>query len=422
MDWKAELLSFLAFFMYAAIIIYQFVRHIWRVKKQGKKYFHNFWNMLDAFIIFLSFLIVYLFIKKVKLTEELAETLQNSKKNEYVDFENFVTYIQIFVLSLATIVCLSTLRLWQFLRFAFMFKVFERSLLKASKQLMGVFICNFILYCMFSLFGYLLFGSYSKDFTTPLVGTKNLILLHLGIHSDFDYDTLKNYFPTQGYLYYSLFMLCAFVIFNIYITVVIISYEESANYFSNLESSYSIKTFFLEESDYFLKVVKRKVLKIRLRGGKEMNVSKVVPKSNEHMYSDCFLIPTGKLELMAALVRCEINKLYAQYLPITERNNLWLKSTHDIVYQYLVTKYKGPKINILFLKLRSGNAATIISYNRMAQIEILVRGMLSKRETFKKKEKHYVTSNKLENIHNALDSIHNIVSNIKIILKTRQRS
>lgn len=266
-----------------------------------RSYFTDVWNVIDLFIIVMSFCCIILFSYRIVLVGEFLESLKYARKNEFISFDHLFVIEDILSVVAGLLVCITTIRLWKLLRFAQVFQKLERILLYSVSPLAVLFCCQLIIIVAFGVSGYILFGRQTSYFKSVVASIVSLFYISLNLYQSFDYSILTNAIGSLGNMYHIFFMFTTFTIYTLYVTAIILGCEKSDEYFSNKEVGYSVWDFLKEE--LFCFVNSFNIWKLNGSTSEEITTAKVYPKENAIRYENCVRIPTRIMQAMKAVVK-----------------------------------------------------------------------------------------------------------------------
>ena len=106
------------------------------------EYFLDIWNYMDIIIVIIGYVCILLFFQRNEVANRIISFLNTHNHNEYVSFTDAIYWDEMINAMAALLVCLSTIRLWKFLRFGFYFRIFENTIFRN---------CSAYLYILFGI-------------------------------------------------------------------------------------------------------------------------------------------------------------------------------------------------------------------------------------------------------------------------------
>lgn len=257
------------------------------------KFFLNFWNVFDVFIITTTICSIGVYFYRAFLTSTLIDTLETSSNNDFVSFAPVMHFTYLIQIVHAMLICMTVIRLWKYLRFGLVFRIMENTIVESRGPILTLFCYHLIAIAAFSLTGFLIFGNDEQYFKNITTSTSTLVLLSLNLYF-FDLKKVLSNHGTLGFIFFVVFVLFMLGIYTFYIAIIIMYYQKSTVKFSNLREIYTVKEFVSDEFEYSLELLKLRCKK-RLRGGQNKDpVEMVYPKALEHYYANVLIITSTK--------------------------------------------------------------------------------------------------------------------------------
>ncbi|KAI4461817.1 map/microtubule affinity-regulating kinase [Holotrichia oblita] len=200
---------------------------------------------------------------------------------------------------------------------------------------------------------------------------------------------------------------------NVYITVIIIYYEESREYYIQKEFKYSVLDYARDEFTFLTCYFTRYIKSLRLKGGEDTR-KKVTPKT--HRYTGARIIRDWSLRKMAA-ISAGVAQNFLFIPGKTGLEKIDFQIMVRIAYYTVLDPDKRDKTHIFFVGEREGTVRYIPD-TRLLQMERIVKELLKdngKHNTKKNYGTDQITLKKLRNINKALNIINNVVGNIEFV-------
>lgn len=341
----------------------------------------NFWLLIDVIIIILSFGTLALTQHRAYLVKNFLAQIEISKHNSFIEYfnlfkvETYLTYIAAFLVGTATI------RLWKLLRFMIVFRIMERTVLLSIKPICALLVWHFIILLMFTYPGVILFGQTSKHFKSITDTVITLLLCFIGQNGSLDPNKVfRNQFQQA---YYMSYMIVSISISAIYVSIVIISYQQAQRDFSNIEQ-YTLKEYLIEKWGIIWELIRFRCRKTRVRGGSDTEpkiFQTVYPKADEHRYAKCISISKQRMEQMNLIVQCILKNKDLNYTLSKEDVELINKT----IYAFH-SEEKDDEKDLFFLDNLDDNKVKVIDDYKMLQMEQICSMILDTEEQRKQKE------------------------------------
>jgi hypothetical protein len=191
-----EIIIFIGFIIFM-------IKMIISIKKQGRKFFKEFWNITDLIIVILFFCGFIMYMgRSIMINKSMDKFLKN--RYRFVNFNHIATWDDMLNVVIATLIFLTTIRLMRVLNYNTRVTQLASVLSHVAKDLIGCFIMFFIVFMAFVCFGYLIFGRYLETYRTLLVSITTITNAIIGKNS---IDDLFLIAPVLGHIYYFLFVL-----------------------------------------------------------------------------------------------------------------------------------------------------------------------------------------------------------------------
>lgn len=245
---------------------------------------------MDIIIIVMSLFCILLFMYRITLVGHFLKQLETRRHNEFIDYFWLFDLEDMLSALAGLLVCIATVRLWKLLRFGVKFIVLEKTLIHSAFPLLCMMLYQLVFLLAFGFVGYLLFGAYSRDFKDTSKAINSLTFHSLGLFN-LDYKLLSDIHGVIGVLYYSLYMIVTTTIYTLYVTVIIMAYEEISMEFSN-PRRYTVQRFVKDEllCVYDLWRARSRGRRLRAGGDDVQEWDKIYPKADEFRYADCHAI------------------------------------------------------------------------------------------------------------------------------------
>uniref|UniRef100_A0A5F8G1V8 Polycystin 1 like 3, transient receptor potential channel interacting n=1 Tax=Monodelphis domestica TaxID=13616 RepID=A0A5F8G1V8_MONDO len=210
--------SALSIIYFLLLFYYTFVQGN-RLKQQGWKYFTKKSNALDTCIIFISFIMMALQLKRVFLHKRYMQQYRHKKRftnlHEIVQVTAALTYL------IGFLVLLTTIRLWSLLRLNPRLHIISTTLKRAWDEVVGFLLIILILLTGYSIFN-ILFGWSISDYRTFSNSAVTIVGLLMGIFDSCEVITLD---PVLGsFLIITSVILLVLVIINLFVSAILLTF------------------------------------------------------------------------------------------------------------------------------------------------------------------------------------------------------
>uniref|UniRef100_F7DDR6 Polycystin 1 like 3, transient receptor potential channel interacting n=1 Tax=Monodelphis domestica TaxID=13616 RepID=F7DDR6_MONDO len=211
--------SALSIIYFLLLFYYTFVQGN-RLKQQGWKYFTKKSNALDTCIIFISFIMMALQLKRVFLHKRYMQQYRHKKRftnlHEIVQVTAALTYL------IGFLVLLTTIRLWSLLRLNPRLHIISTTLKRAWDEVVGFLLIILILLTGYSIAFNILFGWSISDYRTFSNSAVTIVGLLMGIFDSCEVITLD---PVLGsFLIITSVILLVLVIINLFVSAILLTF------------------------------------------------------------------------------------------------------------------------------------------------------------------------------------------------------
>lgn len=227
-------------------------------------------------------------------------------KNEFINYFHLFYAESALTILAAFLVFVATLRLWKLLRFLKIIKIVEKTLIIASKPLLGLVLCQAVITLYFTIVGTLFFGDYVHMFRSFGDTIITMILMCLNLYF-MDLDEIRT---TYHYTFYFLYYILNLLILNVYITLLTIAYNNAQLDFST-DQLYGVFDYLEETVRFYYELILVKTRLSRLRGGNRNTYEElpVSAKSDVHRYANCLTISSVRMRRMFFIMLCLLRNL-----------------------------------------------------------------------------------------------------------------
>jgi polycystin 2 len=252
--------------IFALFILYYIVEEILEIKMHKMSYFKSTWNCLDVIIIVVSVLCMAFYLYRAMKVDELIEVLLN-RPDQYSDFE-FLGYCQsIFNNVIAVVVFLAWIKVFKYISFNKTMTQLSSTLSKCAKDVGGFTIMFLIIFLAYAQFGYLVFGTQIKDFSSVENCIFTLFRIVLG---DFNFHELEEANRVLGPIFFMTYVFVVFfVLLNMFLAIINDTYSEVKADIANQKSEFEI-------SDYFKKGYEKMVGKLNFKRDKIADIQEAL--------------------------------------------------------------------------------------------------------------------------------------------------
>jgi hypothetical protein len=189
--------------VFILFIVYFTFREVNKLRKQGKAYFGQLWNLNESFMIIFSFVAIGMFATKNTFATLAMKTIRESELGEFVNFNTIALWDDLFCSLSALVTFSASLKFIKLLRFNKRIGMLSATLKYASKDLQSFSIACLLIMLAYAQFGYALFGKSLGQYKTFLSSIESVFLMLLG---QLDLNEFMNVDAYLGFFFFSTFV------------------------------------------------------------------------------------------------------------------------------------------------------------------------------------------------------------------------
>lgn len=226
--------------------------------------------MLDWMILALSYTTIGLSLYRTIAVEMLLDKLL-ADQSKFANFDTLTFCQELFNQFSAIVVFFAWVKVFKYISLNKTLDQLNTTLKKSVRDIIYFIIIFMIVFVAFGALGYLLFGELDPDYQTF---PKTMFTLFRTLLGDFDFVTLRTYFPITGPMYFFSFVFIGFfVLLNMFMAIINDSYTQVKE-----EMARSQPEFML--SDYLKLNYGKVVNKMNLRRNRILDIEEIL-KSDE---------------------------------------------------------------------------------------------------------------------------------------------
>ncbi|XP_044270877.1 location of vulva defective 1-like isoform X3 [Tribolium madens] len=296
---EVEMFSFVFFTLFIIWVAIMLIKQTVTTLTNFRSVFKDIWFLIDSVIVIMSVLSISLFIFRTYMVGSYMKQLDIVQHNEFVNYfylfyiEDILNYVAGFL------VCIATIRLWKFLRFASMFRKLELTFEIAGNTFMSFAVAFFLLLFTFATAIYMVMGSYFEKVYTVARAARIMTTLALKpLEMELD-RFLENNVATA---YITFYMIVIQLLMFILIMIIVMAYIEAQLQIASEIFKYNIYDYMEERMKYIPMYLKYKFKK-RARAGFD-GMLKVAPKPDKIIYLFCKIVTHNRMMGMKNLTQC----------------------------------------------------------------------------------------------------------------------
>jgi len=233
-------------YIYVVFILYYIIEEAFEIHKHKVKYFYHFYNILDCTVIILSIVgigfNVYRSIHVDKLLDGILKNSNSTVEDQYANFEMIGFWQTRYNDMAAIVVFVAWFKVFKYISFNKTMTQLNETLAKCAKDIMGFLVMFLIVFVAFMQWGFLLFGTQVKDFST--VGDSFFTLFRI-ILGDFDFEAIENANRILGPFYFLVFVFFVFfVLLNMFLAIINDTYGAVKDELAERKNEFEISDYF----------------------------------------------------------------------------------------------------------------------------------------------------------------------------------
>ncbi|XP_063710414.1 uncharacterized protein LOC134838971 isoform X2 [Symsagittifera roscoffensis] len=212
-----------------------------KIYKQRKAFFKKSWNVIDFTVDILGVLAIVLFIYRYTETESAMSRVSLVGGRKFVNLNYIVTLSLVYLIILASICFVSTIRFLKILNFNKKISMFRDVLVSCRTDLISFAVMFVFLQAGFVTMAYMFFGSFLVRYATPFQTQQSLFNMLLG---KFSFEELIQIDETLGAIFFMSYSNCMMLItMNIFVVILDASVGDVNEGLAEKSNEYEILSF-----------------------------------------------------------------------------------------------------------------------------------------------------------------------------------
>ena len=151
--------------IFVLFLLYYSIEEIIEISKHKMEYFKDFWNIVDVLVVLMGIVCVAF---NVYRTLEVGNLLKNLLDNQdkYANFDTLGYWQETFNDFIAVAVFVAWIKVFKYISFNKTMTQLQSTLARCAKDIAGFAVMFFIIFCAYAQWGYLIFGTQVRDFST----------------------------------------------------------------------------------------------------------------------------------------------------------------------------------------------------------------------------------------------------------------
>ncbi|XP_063839801.1 uncharacterized protein LOC135088742 isoform X2 [Scylla paramamosain] len=218
------------------------------MKKQGWKYFKSVWNLMEVWVLALSYTAIVFYLLKTSLTYYLLDKFIETKGKKYIKIQPLAFLDSILVYVIAFQVFIATLKLLRLLRFNRRIGMLSATLRYASGDIIGFGLIFFVTLISFVTVFYLSAMTSVKDFSSFIKAAESSFFL---INQKFDEITHAS--PVLGPAFYFVFAFIMYwIVFQLLIAIVCHAFAKVSQDITKQPNDYEIVEYIMNKISAYI--------------------------------------------------------------------------------------------------------------------------------------------------------------------------
>ncbi|XP_033743898.1 polycystic kidney disease protein 1-like 2 [Pecten maximus] len=200
----------------AISVIYLFIRECKQIRKEKKKYFKSFWNVLQLLTMMTALGSIIMYIIRHFITA-IAVSRVTKLRDKFYNFEKVAMWDEVFGYVIAFTIFASIIKLIHMFRFNRKMSMIAGTLKNSTSDISAFSFVFLVFLSGFAIWGYVMFGRNMASYKSMIQSIETLLAFSLG---EYDYLALVNANRIFGPLFFfSFFLFINFILLNVFVTI-----------------------------------------------------------------------------------------------------------------------------------------------------------------------------------------------------------
>jgi hypothetical protein len=269
----------------------------------GRAYLKDPYNLIDWFILGLSYTTIILSLYRTIAVSVLLDSLL-ANTNQFANFDTLTYCQELFNQASAIMIFFAWIKVFKYISLNKTLDQLSSTLKRSAKDIMYFIVIFFIVFFAYGAMGFLLFGETIPDYQNF---PKTLFTLFRLLLGDFDFVTLRTFFPILGPLFFASFVFIGFfVLLNMFRAIINDSYSKVKEEMEENEPEFML-------SDYLKKNYGKVVTRMNLRRNRIMDIEEVLKSEEVAGKNELDFGTWRKMLKKKGYADMEIESLFARY-------------------------------------------------------------------------------------------------------------
>jgi len=289
--------------LFVFFLLYYSIEEFIEIKKHRLSYFKSFWNVLDVVVILLGVVcIIFNVYRTIQVNNLLKDLLE--KPNEFANFAVLGFWQNQYDNLVAIAVFICWIKVFKYISFNKTMTQLSSTLGKCAKDIAGFAVMFFIIFLAYAQWGYLIFGTQVKDFSTFESSIYTLFRIILG---DFNFKEIENANRILGPIFFITYVFFVFfVLINMFLAIINDTYAEVKSDLAQQKSEFEL-------TDYFKRGYEKMMNKISFKREKIVDIQKAIQTADANRDNKLDFEEWRQELKMRGHADAEIEAVFAKY-------------------------------------------------------------------------------------------------------------
>lgn len=252
--------------IFVLFLLYYSIEEIIEIHKHKLEYFKDFWNIFDIIVILMGIICIVFNVYRTMEVDKLLKGLL-SNDDQYANFDVLGYWQEQFNDFVAIAVFCAWIKVFKYISFNKTMTQLQSTLARCAKDIAGFAVMFFIIFLAYAQWGYLIFGTQVRDFSTYLDSIFTLFRIILGDFNFREIEDANRYLGPIFFITYVFFVF--FVLINMFLAIINDTYAEVKSDLAQQENEFAI-------GDYFKKGYDKMMSKLSFKREKIVDIQKAL--------------------------------------------------------------------------------------------------------------------------------------------------
>ncbi|XP_065058180.1 polycystin-2-like protein 1 [Rhopilema esculentum] len=289
--------------IFVLFLVYYSIEEFIEIKKHKLAYFKAFWNVLDVVVILLGVVCIVFNLYRTLSVNRLIKSLLTNPDG-FANFAVLGFWQNQYDNLVAVAVFICWIKVFKYISFNKTMTQLSSTLGKCAKDIAGFAVMFFIIFLAYAQWGYLIFGTQVKDFSTFHYSIYTLFRIILG---DFNFKEIENANRILGPIFFITYVFFVFfVLINMFLAIINDTYAEVKSDLAQQKSEFEI-------TDYFKRGYEKMMNKISFKREKIVDIQKAIQTADTNRDNKLDFEEWRQELKMRGHADAEIEAVFAKY-------------------------------------------------------------------------------------------------------------